>query len=248
MALRDHYYQSKNEPLLVPNAGNETPLPFLTIGRLHDQKILASVGDQSEVTITTFVKLLEASRYKLAPGKRLRLAWGEGSVCCQLDERGEILYSLVTASLDYPERLAFQLLNELQDSVRQRLSPEEVTNMTSLPHESVIISKMQDLLANYRDPRRADKLADLYTKTRLVKGATEQSIRNVLKNSEPISSLEIASQEMDMNGRQFQNNAQNLKKHFWWKNVSFMAGMGLAGVLFLVLGIWFFFYGNTANP
>lgn len=103
------------------NPDGERNLPFLAVGRLHDAKILLSVGARSLETEKIFGKLLEAATLKMQPGKRVRLQWRKGTVCCALDERGEILYCVVTKDESYPERLAFQLLSELNDFAVSRL-------------------------------------------------------------------------------------------------------------------------------
>ena len=70
----------RDQPLLESEVEIRKMLPFMAFGRIHDQVILGCVGEKSEMTTNTFLKLLEASKYRLAPGKRLRLAWGVGSM------------------------------------------------------------------------------------------------------------------------------------------------------------------------
>ena len=83
-----------NQGSRIPKLANTQSrnLPFLVFGRIRDTCIIGQVGEKTEATGKIFRKLLEASATKLAPGKRLRLQWDQGSVCCQLDERGDILY------------------------------------------------------------------------------------------------------------------------------------------------------------
>ena len=93
-------------PMAEPGAGR---LPYLAFGRVTDQVVLASLctmQEEKEKIEGMFKRLLEASRQKLASGQRQRLQWNSGSVCCLLDSQGICLYSLVTESVDYPERLA----------------------------------------------------------------------------------------------------------------------------------------------
>jgi hypothetical protein len=51
---------AKDVPLLNTSSGRM--LPFVALGRVQDQTILATAGDESETTLTTFARLLEASK------------------------------------------------------------------------------------------------------------------------------------------------------------------------------------------
>merc|ERR1719203_290925 len=99
-------------------------LPFLAVGRVKDAVTLASYSDtetvqQREQTEDIFKKLLSAARQKLKPGQRTRLQWNDGSVCCLMDQQGALLYCVVTSFMEYPERFAYQLLQELMAAAQQ---------------------------------------------------------------------------------------------------------------------------------
>merc|ERR1711920_297553 len=64
-------------------------------------------------------KVLAASRHKLLPAQRTRLLWKTGSVCCLMNKTGSLLFCVFTASLQYPEKFAYRLLEELMRSVEQ---------------------------------------------------------------------------------------------------------------------------------
>merc|ERR1719401_1230074 len=94
------------------------PLPFIAVGRVSDTVTLASFATddsapQTAQTKEVFRKLLAAAASKLSPGQRTRLQWNDGSVCCLMDPKGELLYCVVTSLLTYPERLAYQLLYDV---------------------------------------------------------------------------------------------------------------------------------------
>ncbi|CAD7932034.1 unnamed protein product [Amoebophrya sp. A25] len=113
----------------LPGANSKKMLPYVSFGRVSDYSILAACGDSTPECDAIFSKLLQAAKWKMAPGKRLRLQWSAGAVCCLLDGRGEILYILVTATVEYPERLAFQLLNTVADFVQDYLPPEQLNTL-----------------------------------------------------------------------------------------------------------------------
>eukprot|EP00435_Cladocopium_sp_Y103_P058268 s206_g20.t1 len=115
-------------------------------------------------TQEVFQKLLKASSQKLAAGQRTRLQWNNGSVCCLMDEQGRLLYCVVTSSLSYPERQAYQLLYDfrglverddtidLEDSAEHSLNDKLKDQMRELvkKYESMQDSKMSS--ANITPP------------------------------------------------------------------------------------------------
>ncbi|CAL1147039.1 unnamed protein product [Cladocopium goreaui] len=144
-------------------------LPFLAVGRVKDSITLAyyieSVDtEQQDQTQEVFQKLLKASSQKLAAGQRTRLQWNNGSVCFLMDEQGRLLYCVVTSSLSYPERQAYQLLYDfrglverddtidLDDSAEHSLNDKLKDQMRELvkKYESMQDSKMSS--ANITPP------------------------------------------------------------------------------------------------
>ncbi|CAD7950835.1 unnamed protein product [Amoebophrya sp. A120] len=97
-------------------------LPYVCFGRIADARILSSAGESTPEIAHTFTKLLTAARSKMSPGTRMRLQWSGGLVCCLLDEEGQLLYSLVTRSIAYPEAQSSKLLEDLQGFVRAELA------------------------------------------------------------------------------------------------------------------------------
>mmetsp|Transcript_72854 Transcript_72854/g.115319 ORF Transcript_72854/g.115319 Transcript_72854/m.115319 type:complete len:205 (+) Transcript_72854:67-681(+) len=134
----------------------EKPLPFLAVGRVKDGVTLAwetTAKDDThkEQTKDVFTKLLQAASNKLAKGQRTRLQWNEGSVCCIMDQKGILLYCVVTSLLTYPERLAYQLLYDLQQDV-QRLDNVETAKENAL--NETLGGRMRELIAKYEDSSR----------------------------------------------------------------------------------------------
>eukprot|EP00930_Biecheleria_cincta_P000572 TRINITY_DN10127_c0_g1_i1.p1 TRINITY_DN10127_c0_g1~~TRINITY_DN10127_c0_g1_i1.p1 ORF type:complete len:225 (+),score=37.42 TRINITY_DN10127_c0_g1_i1:171-845(+) len=136
-------------------------LPFLAVGRVKDGVTLAySIGtdikEQQEQTQDVFRKLLKVSATKLSPGQRTRLQWNDGSVCCVMDQQGYLLYCVVTATLNYPERLAYQLLYDLEKKVKSIKGIDDASeNSLNEPLED----SMRSLVTQYEDPKGFPQLA-----------------------------------------------------------------------------------------
>jgi len=127
-------------------------LPFLAVGRVAGSVRLAYLintdTESQKSTMDVFTKLLAAAASKLTPGQRTRLQWNDGSVCCLMDPKGELLFCVVTSMLTYPERLAYQLLYDLQAYIVEQGGVETAEEDGLM---SAAEAKMKDLVRYYED-------------------------------------------------------------------------------------------------
>jgi len=129
-------------------------LPFLAVGKVKGAVRLAyylntdTTTDSQQATMDVFTKLLAAAASKLSPGQRTRLQWNDGSVCCLMDPKGELLYCVVTSLLTYPERLAYQMLYDLQAYIQQ---DGDVEDKREDELQQRLEPKMKELVKYYED-------------------------------------------------------------------------------------------------
>jgi len=225
----------------------EKALPFLAVGRVKDQVILATFCEMvrgQEQTEIIFKRLLEASKAKLAPGQRQRLQWGNGSVCCLLDMQGESLYCLITAQMEYPERLAYQLLNELNQHVYQNHGQEVASSPNGISYldcKPCALNRplqpfMEKLIRQYEDPKSFDRICMLTTKTNVVRSVMQDSVRKVVETGESLQELELKAGRMSEQSRQFSTTSREVRRHFWWKNKKLCIAGGLVvGIVVIIL-------------
>mmetsp|Transcript_10383 Transcript_10383/g.23463 ORF Transcript_10383/g.23463 Transcript_10383/m.23463 type:complete len:267 (+) Transcript_10383:142-942(+) len=127
-------------------------LPYLAVGRAEDAVTLASYSscenqDERRQIEEIFTKLLHAAKKKLRKEERTRLAWNGGSVCCQMDAQGQLLYCVVTSSISYPEPSAYKLISEFSQMVLN--SGKDLATMPEGALTEVLAPQMRDLLEAY---------------------------------------------------------------------------------------------------
>merc|ERR1711879_1048225 len=68
-----------------------------------------------------------------------RREWNAASVCCLMNETGSLLFCVFTSSLQYPERFAYLLLEDLMRSVEQLGGYDEASEkaLTGALHETM---------------------------------------------------------------------------------------------------------------
>jgi len=177
-------------------------LPFLAVGRVQDAVALATQSEtettqQKEQTEEIFGKLLNAARQKLKPGQRTRLQWNDGSVCCLMDQQGAFLYCLVTAFIEYPERFAYQLLQEFMGFVQQI---ENVHSEVELGLNEALRPRMRELLLKYEDPGNFDRVQQDLDRDNVVKSVMRESMRGSTDGKNPQGPRGEAARQVIMSG------------------------------------------------
>lgn len=143
-------------------------LPFVAVGRVKDCATLAQYGEENSVVQEAggiFKKLLLTAQTKLASGQRTRLQWKDGSVCCLMDKQGAILFCVVTSLLAYPERLAYQFLSDLAESVKQM---DGLSSMAENKLNDALRVRMRELIATYEDPNNFPQLREAIEQARAI--------------------------------------------------------------------------------
>lgn len=221
-------------------------LPFLAVGRVKDAVTLASFSDtetaqQREQTEEIFKKLLAAARQKLKPGQRTRLQWNDGSVCCLMDQQGSLLYCVVTSFMEYPERFAYQLLQELMGAVSQQGSVEDVAENGLT---AVLKPKMQELLEKYEDPANFDQTQQALDKVNVVKSVMQENIRHVTETGRSMQDLQQKSGRMADSAKLFRQSGESVRSKYTMRNRMCYCAVAAVILLFAVL-MWHKIFGRS---
>jgi len=233
----------------VPLLGN---LPFVALGRVKDATTLAtwhSSPQSGPSDRELFGKLLVASQKRLEPGQRTRLKQHHGgSVCCMLDARGMLVVCLTTTTLEYPERLAFLLLQELLAYVYEQTGGGEVgaaaESIAALPSDGLqaaLSGRIQDLVVKYEDPAQADQHMQALGQLDNVKSVMRRNLVSVIENRPSINELSNKVERIKEDGGEFSNHAEALTarphRSNLWLSPKFIAIMALAACL-IFWAVW----------
>jgi len=215
-------------------------LPFLAVGRVKDATTLASHSDtetvqQREQTEEIFKKLLAAARQKLKPGQRTRLQWNDGSVCCLMDQQGTLLYCVVTSFMEYPERFAYQLLQELMGAV-QKLGSADDASENGLT--DALQKNMQELLEKYEDPGNFDQTQQALDKVNVVKSVMQENIRQATETGRNVQDLQSKSGKMADSAKLFKQTGENVRDKYAMRNK--MCYLIMAAVVLGALVLFFY--------
>eukprot|EP01069_Polyplicarium_translucidae_P005553 Polyplicarium_translucidae@DN2808_c0_g2_i1.p2 len=224
---------------------NENVL-FIGLGRIRDQIILASVFDRissnekNEIETSLHNYLLDAlSRF--GPGSREKRHFSEGTMFMLADRELNCIYAMATRGKGYPERVAYQCLNELARVVDAsgEVKANNAVNRPGALNKS-FRQTLKELMDKYDKPSSVDKTAEVAGKVDQVKGVMQDNISKVLATHANISELEQKTENLSQNAEQFHRTSHDLKRIMWMRKMKMTVVLVLvaaAVVAYIVLMI-----------
>ena len=124
---------------------------FMAVGRKTDDCLLASFSrdtsgpaNATSEEMKTAHKLLKASKKRMTAGQRQKLAWNKDQVFAYLETgEAELLVMCIMSGQTYPERIAFQmlvdLLNFIRDAADEEVNASKENGMNSVLMETITV-------------------------------------------------------------------------------------------------------------
>lgn len=234
-------------------------LPFLAIGRVgkpgHPAVTLATFDcadsdDQRARVQEIFKKLLTAAAKKLVAGQKTRLQWNEGSVCCMRDSTGNLLYCLVTANMDYPERFAYQCMTDLNQQLTGMTDAFKRATAGSDGDENILQEEMQapmrELIEKYENPH-SPELEAAMSKIIVTKQRMQAGVNQMGANRQEVQDLERSTGALAASSANLQRSGRDLHSRMWWQNPMVMAALCAIVTLLIILCVWYFSSGRTTS-
>ncbi|CAH0549083.1 unnamed protein product [Brassicogethes aeneus] len=79
------------------------------------------------------------------------------------------------------------------------------------------------------------KLAQAQAQVNEVVGIMRVNVEKVLERDQKLSELDSRADALQEGGKRFEQQAQKLKRKYWWKNIKMMIIMGVIGVVILII-------------
>ena len=138
----------------------------------------------------------------------------------------------VITGLDYPSRIAIQMLQDLYTDVMNKFPTEVATAV-----ESGLTKKAKSILsascAKYDDLNQVDKASSLLGKVDVVKSTMQDNIAGMLKNTEKAETLAEKSDQLNEQASVFKKKSTDLRKQMAWKNLKMTLLLG--GIVIVIL-------------
>jgi len=142
---------------------------------------------------------------EIQAGTRQSIGMKDNPFTCHTYVRMDGLCGIVVADLDYPDRVAFSLINkELADFEKAT----EGKWATITEDQDLAPAWMAEDLKKYQDPNEADKLLKIQKNLDDIKDIMHKNIEEVLKRGENLDSLMEKSEDLSATSVQFYKKAK----------------------------------------
>ena len=146
----------------------------------------------------------------------------------KLDERnkivskGEIFYFILTQTNliflvlveeKYPERLVFQMIENIKEENIPLMVNDETKELNPQGRQAI-----KQLVEKYQDQNNFNKIAEIQKDVDEIKVQMKENIKKQVDSMEDVNKLEEKSANLKMQTADYANNANTLKKVTWWQN------------------------------
>jgi len=144
----------------------EDLLPFLAVGRVKDAAVVAVHSTMAERSkdgcMDVFKKLLGVASKKLKADEKTKLSWEGNLLLVWVDQQADFLYMAMSASPKYPERLAYQLLSELDPQVSEVAGIQDADRVELETHGKKFAQLLKNLADKYQDASYFPQLGAIF--------------------------------------------------------------------------------------
>lgn len=90
-------------------------------------------------------------------------------------------------------------------------------------------------MENASGSRVPSKLEQTQQQVNEVVGIMRVNVEKVLERDQKLSELDARADALQEGGKRFEQQAQKLKRKYWWKNIKMMIIIGIIGVILLII-------------
>mmetsp|Transcript_11341 Transcript_11341/g.14739 ORF Transcript_11341/g.14739 Transcript_11341/m.14739 type:complete len:259 (+) Transcript_11341:143-919(+) len=187
---------------------------YVAVARFTDHTIIASHGPSRLVDDQPVRAMIQSPNVYVTPRQRYSSEGDLYTIHFVSDERKRV-YCVVT-DRDYPSRVAFTLLEEMQSRFLDKAKEKSMT-ATEGSLSRTVKSIFVDLCTRYDDLKNVDKLASIQDKVEVTKTIMSENIHQMLQNTEKLEDIHDKADHLGDQARLFKKQGKELKRAMWWK-------------------------------
>lgn len=215
-----------------------SPIIALGVARIVDEVVLARYSERATTACeikgfdASLSQLLKrASKLPAYPGWREKVfAQGdienginsEDKIFALADSQGMMVAFVgVRAGLQiaqFPDRLAYLLLQELVEKVRDTQSDEKLSEASAGKLTGPLKGIMKELAKEYSDPCKSDKVTEVHEKVDKVKDLMQDNVKKILDTHVSLETLHSKSQMMSASADNFLKQSTHVKRQAYFQN------------------------------
>eukprot|EP00349_Pseudokeronopsis_sp_Brazil_P008184 CAMPEP_0202965822 /NCGR_PEP_ID=MMETSP1396-20130829/9919_1 /ASSEMBLY_ACC=CAM_ASM_000872 /TAXON_ID= /ORGANISM="Pseudokeronopsis sp., Strain Brazil" /LENGTH=212 /DNA_ID=CAMNT_0049688933 /DNA_START=100 /DNA_END=738 /DNA_ORIENTATION=- len=202
----------------------------------HEGIVIASFSHNAEIDIGGVKQVLQQPNLNMSAGKHYTFSVGSSGWHLIADDLN-LIYILICTNT-YPQRVAHQLLEELQRTFVNKIG-DKATTAKERSLDKTCAQMFRTICVKYDNLSEVDKLAAVSKKVDAVKLVMQENIDIALQNCVKLESIEKAAEELQQQAGVFKRNANELKKKMWWKNIKMklIIGFIILAILGIIIGV-----------
>ena len=214
-----------------------TPIKYLLIGDSETGKQITEYSNNGctsqAKTIGTqiFQKVVKSPTKKLDERNKIV---AKGEIYYFIFTQTNLIF-LVLVEEQYPERLVFQMIENIKEEKITLMVNDETKELNPQGRQAI-----KQLVEKYQDQKNFNKIAEIQKDVDEIKVQMKENIKKQVDSMEDVNKLEEKSANLKMQTADYANNANTLKKVTWWQNCKLtiiIAVIIIAIVLSIVLPI-----------
>jgi len=204
---------------------------FLSIARVEDRMILASLGYGAQIDLGGVQKVISpSSMTSIQSGQHYSFTSGSNAWHLFCDEA--LVFIVITNQM-YPSRHAFALLEELQRTFAAKAGPK-----AAAARENSLSSECKSLLTKlcqkYDDLKEIDPINKTMGKVEAVKLVMQENVEIALQNCVTMEQIEAKAEDLQQGAAMFKTRAKDLRSKMWWKKLKMQLLLALIVIIVLL--------------
>lgn len=228
----------------------EERIVFVGLARVTDGALLASIFVDSKMSSQEkqqyerqFLQTTQAQRGQSNPEFKTRVILEypcQGSMFVKVGSgpSAQCLYTLGIRDPGYPERLAYNCLNEVMERVHMTQG-DSLAHLSSLSLSKTLKKPIREIIRRYQFADK-DKAFEVQVKVDELKDNMSENVRKILETHQNLETLEQRTDGMSKQADQFLKQSVDLRRSIQWRNLKLklMIGCtGLATLTYMVMAV-----------
>lgn len=137
---------------------------------------------------------------------------------------------IVLVADTYPERLVFQLINQVSEEQIPTMTNDESKELTPNGRQS-----LKTLIDKYQDQKNFNKIAEIQEDVLTIKSDMKNNITKMVQSIDDVKNLEEKSDQLKTLTDDYKKNSVELRKITWWQNCKLWIIIGVIVAVIVIV-------------
>lgn len=200
---------------------------------ISNPKILIFYSPSNHININEFKSVFTNPNFNIKSGVLSSFEFNGYGYNLMADTKN-MIYCVIT-KMDYPKRLVFDCMKELEIVFNSKYSTTPKQDFKELQINSQFMTICKKIYDKYSNPESIDNLVQITNKVNSVKQVMHENISQSMENIIKLETIQLKSEELQQQAGIFNISARELKNKMWWKNCKIK--LIIFSIVAIILGV-----------